>query len=277
MQTRYWLKPIFTVAYRNIRITTRYRTWIVASFLWPVIFPLTFFFMGRGLAGTEGQGLSHFESLAQTGDYASFLIVGNLVWMFVNINLWMGGLALQTDRLRGTFDTHWTMPVAKLSIVLGATASSLVLNFIPIIAAILFYSLIGVFQLAGNLADIVLAILLIMPFLIGFLFTFAALTMRVRQAWIVVSIARTLLSILCGMQFPLAVLPESVSRIGRYIPLTHLVDIVRGIIIHEKPLAFYRNSIIYITVSGFVMFGLGVLVFELIKRTIRKQGLAAGY
>lgn len=277
MQTRFWLKPILAVALKDIRITTRYRTWFVASFVWPVIFPLTFFFVGKGLAGTDGQGLAHFETLARTPDFASFLILGNLVWMFVNINLWMGGMSLQTDRLRGTFDTHWTMPVAKLSLVLGATIASIVLNFLPMVAAILFYALIGAFALSGNFGNILLTIFLIMPFLIGFLFTFAALTVRVRQAWIAVQIVRTALSILCGMQFPLAVLPKSVSSVGRYIPLTHFVDILRGIIIHEEPLSRYSGSILYISASGLIMFGLGVAVFALVKRTVRRRGMLAGY
>ena len=277
MQARYWLKPIFSVALKDIKITTRYRTWFVASFIWPVIYPLTFVFVGRGLAGTDGQGLGHFESLAETGDFASFLILGNLVWMFVNINLWMGGLSLQTDRVRGTFDTHWTMPVNKLSLVLGATIASLTLNFIPMVAAILFYALIGAFPLSGNFWSILLAIILIMPFLVGFLFSFAAVTVRVRQAWIVVQVVRTVLSIFCGMQFPLAVLPDSVSRIGRYIPLTHFVNILRGVVIHKRSLGDFAGSVVYITVSGVVMFGLGVLLFELIKRTVKGKGLVAGY
>jgi ABC-type polysaccharide/polyol phosphate export permease len=79
------------------------------------------------------------------------------------------------------------------------------------------------------------------------------------------------------MQFPLAVLPDAVSRIGRYIPLTHFVNILRGVVIHERSLGDFKDSIVYITVSGVVMFGLGVLLFELIKRTVKAKGLAAGY
>ena len=43
--------------------------------------------MGKGLAGTAQQGLSNFERLAQTGDCASFLILGNLVWLFSMLRL----------------------------------------------------------------------------------------------------------------------------------------------------------------------------------------------
>jgi ABC-2 type transport system permease protein len=277
MEPRYWFRPVFSVALRDIKIVLRYKSAMVALLVWPVIFPLTFYFMGKGLAGTTGQGLGNFEGLAQTGDYASFLIIGNLVWLFININLWMGGLSLQKDRVLGTLDTHWTMPVSKISLVLGATLASILLNFVPLLIGIWFYSFIGAFNVSANYFSILLSIVFIMPFLIGFLLIFAALTVRLRQASMSVHITRAVLSILCGLQFPLAVLPDSVSSIGKYIPLTHFVNMIRGIIIHNQSLFAYRDSIIYITVTGVLMLLAGVFVFELIKRNVKSRGLVAGY
>jgi ABC-2 type transport system permease protein len=277
MAPRYWFRPVFSVALRDIKITLRYKSWVAALLVWPVIFPLTFYFMGKGLAGTTGQGLSNFELLAQTADYASFLILGNLVWLFVNINLWMGGLSLQRDRMLGTFETHWTMPAKKISLVLGATLASITLNFFPLVIGISFYSLIGSFKVSANYLSVLFSIILIMPFLIGFLLVFAALTVRLRQAGMSVHITRAVLSILCGLQFPLAVLPDSVSKIGKFIPLTHFVNMMRGIIIHKQPLFIYRDSIIYITVTGVLILFIGVFVFELTKRNVKSKGLVAGY
>lgn len=277
MEPRYWFRPVFSAAFKEIKIVLRYKSAVVALLVWPVIFPLTFYFMGKGLAGTTGQGLSNFERLAQTGDYASFLILGNLVWLFININLWMGGLSLQRDRVLGIFDTHWTMPVSKISLILGVTLASIALNFFPLVIGISFYSLIGAFKVSANYFSVLFSIILIMPFLIGFLLVFAALTVRLRQAGMSVHITRAVLSILCGLQFPLAVLPDSVSSIGKYIPLTHFVNMIRGIIIHKQSLFTYRDSVIYIIVTGVLMLLVGALVFELTKRNVKSRGLVAGY
>jgi ABC-2 type transport system permease protein len=277
MEPRYWFRPVFSVALRDIKIVLRYKSAVVALLVWPVIFPLTFYFMGKGLAGTSGQGLSNFENLAQTGDFASFLILGNLVWLFININLWMGGLSLQKDRVLGTLDTHWTMPVSRISLVLGATLASILLNFVPLTIGIWFYSLIGAFRVSANYFSVLVTILFIMPFLIGFLLVFASLTIRLRQAGMSVHFTRALLSVLCGLQFPLAVLPDSVSSIGKHIPLTHFVNMIRGIIIHKQSLFTYRDSIIYLIITGVLMLFVGVLVFELTKRSVKSRGLVAGY
>jgi ABC-2 type transport system permease protein len=277
MESRYWFRPVFSVALRDIKIVLRYKSAVAALLVWPVIFPLTFYFMGKGLAGTTGQGLGNFERLAQTGDFASFLILGNLVWLFININLWMGGLSLQKDRVLGTLDTHWTMPVSKISLVLGATLASILLNFVPLCIGIWFYSVIGAFKVSANYFSILFSILFIMPFLIGFLLMFAALTVRLRQAGMSVHITRAVLSILCGLQFPLAVLPDSVSSIGKYIPLTHFVNMIRGIVIHQRSIFTYTDSISYITVTGVLMLFVGVVIFELTKRNVKARGLVTGY
>jgi ABC-2 type transport system permease protein len=277
MEARYWFRPVFSAALKDVKITLRYKSAVVALLVWPVIFPLTFYFMGKGLAGTTGQGLSNFQRLAQTGDYASFLILGNLVWLFININLWMGGLSLQRDRVLGIFDTHWTMPVSKISLVLGATLASIALNFFPLVIGISFYSLIGAFKISTNYFSILFSIVLIMPFLVGFLLVFAALAVRLRQAGMSVYITRAVLSILCGLQFPLAVLPDSVSSIGKHIPLTHFVNMVRGVIIHNHSLYFYRESIIYLIITGVLMLFAGVMIFEMTKRSVKSRGLVAGY
>ena len=277
MEARYWFRPVFSAALKDVKITLRYRSAVVALLVWPVIFPLTFYFMGKGLAGTAGQGLVNFQRLAQTDDFASFLILGNLVWLFVNINLWMGGLALQRDRMLGTFDTHWTLPASKISLILGATLASIALNFFPLVIGITFYALIGAFRVSANYFSVLFSIILIMPFLIGFLLVFAALTVRLRQAGVSVHVTRAVLSILCGLQFPLAVLPDSVASFGKMIPLTHFVDMIRGIIIHQRSLFAYRDSIIYIAMTGVAMLVIGVFVFELNKRIVKSRGLVAGY
>lgn len=271
------LRPLLSVAWRDIRITTRYRSWLVASFVWPIIFPVSLVFLGKGLAGPDSEGVEQFASLAQTSDYASFLIVGSLVWMFVNINLWMGGLSLMTDRNRGTFDTHWAMPVSKLALVAGATIASLVLNFAPMIVSIGFYAAIGLLQVGGSPLQILLAILAVLPFLLGFLLCFSALTVRFRQPGMLVQAMRTLFSILCGLQFPLAVLPDAVERFGSWIPLTHFIDLVRAVVIQGERLGDHAGSVGYLLGSGCVMVALGAFAFEAVRVSVRRKGLVSGY
>jgi ABC-2 type transport system permease protein len=272
-----WIRSVLWVAWRDIRTTTRYKSWFIASLLWPIIYPFSLVFVGKGLAGPSGEGLDRFAELASTADYSSFIILGSLAWMFVNINLWMGGLSLMTDRTRGTFDTHWTMPVSKLSLVLGATVASLVLNFIPMIVAIAFYAAIGWLAVSGDVLSIAVAVVSVLPFLLGFLLCFSALTVRFRQAGMLVQLMRTVFAILCGLQFPIAVLPAGVQAVGRVIPLTHFIEVVRAVVIRGESIGQHTDSLVYLLGSGAVMIAAGVLFFELVRNSVRRTGLVTGY
>ena len=110
-----------------------------------------------------------------------------------------------------------------------------------------------------------------------FLILFAALTIRLRQANLTVQVVRSVLSIICGLQFPLAILPKKISMISEYIPLTHFVDIVRGIIIHKNTLSSYTGSILYILASGIIMLVIGIFIFKYFIKNIKKSGLVTGY
>jgi ABC-2 type transport system permease protein len=169
------------------------------------------------------------------------------------------------------------MPVSKLTLVVGATIASLVLNFLPMIVAMGFYGAIGWLSVGGDLLQIVLAVLVIVPFLLGFLMCFSAITVRFREAAMLVQVLRTIFSILCGLQFPLAVLPGWAQSVGRAIPLTHFVDVVRGVVLNGARLADYADSVTFVLVSGFAMIAVGALIFELVRRNVRSNGLVTGY
>lgn len=274
---RRFMLAALAVFKKDILITTRYKTWWIAMLIWPIIMPLTFVFVGKGLAGPSGEGLSNFTTLAGSPDYASFLILGNFIWMFVNMCLWDGGLSLNLDRQRGTFDTIWTQPAPRLAYILGRTLSSLAINFFPIIIATVFFNVFGMLSFKANIFAVLGVTLITFPFLLGFLFLFASLTLKVREAGIVVQVTRTLFSILCGLQFPLAVLPGFMQTIGKWIPLTQYMEVVRGMAILGKPASDYTFSLVYMLVSGIVFFIAGTLIFRAMERSVKRSGLVTGY
>lgn len=270
-------RPTFSVILRDIRIQLRYKSWFVASFIWPLLFPFSFLLFGRAMAGPSDTYVKAFEGLTGTGDYASFLVIGNVLWMFVNINLWTGGLAFQQDRERGTFETHWSMPASMLSQAFGSSIAQSILNFFPMILSIFVYSLFGVLSVNAPIGRIFVAFLMLFPFLIGFLLIFASLTLRTRQSAMIVQVTRTVLSVICGMQFPLAVLPNFLQKAGNLLPLTRLITLIRNVVIEGALFSDFKEDIFYILFWGFVSIALGIGIFLLVQHSVRKKGVTSGY
>lgn len=271
------IRPTGAVMMRELKIYVRYRSWFVASLVWPLLFPFSFILMGKGLAGTGGAHTETFSALAGTEDFASFMIIGNILWMFININLWTGGLTFQQDRERGTFETHCALPSSLLAQAFGTTLASAVTNFFPILLAISLYALTGWLTVEGPFFSILAAFGLIIPFLVGFLLIFASLTLRTRQSGMIVQVTRMVLSFLCGMQFPLAVLPLPVQRAGRILPLTRQVDLLRDVIIEGAKLTERGADVAYILLWGVGSLLAGILLFSLVEQSVRKKGVTGGY
>ena len=86
------------VAWREWLIFMRYPTWIIALFIWPVIFPAVYILTARALAGPDGSGLSRFLQTAGTDNFLGYIVVGTTVWMWQNIVLWNVGFALRGEQ-----------------------------------------------------------------------------------------------------------------------------------------------------------------------------------
>lgn len=274
---RQFIKTFFASLKKELIIFTRYKVDFFMSLYWPFIYPLYLIFLAKGMAGPSNEGISHFQALAKTTDYTSFMVIGAILWMFVNFNLWSGGLSLYNERIRGTFETQWASPAPKIGIILGNTFSQLVTTVIPMFIVTYIYKVIGFVYIKGNILNIVIALFVSFPFLLGFLLMFSSLTIRIRNPSYLVQIVRSLLTLLCGFQFPFAILPKFLQTIGNYIPLKHTIDIFRGVLMQDKPLFELRKSINFMLISGFLFLLIGILSYILINKDIKKRGLTVGY
>ena len=93
---------LWAVMRKETRIFFRYRSWVVGLVIWPVLFPLSYLVGGRALAGPNGEGMAAFSQAAATTDYVGFIVIGTTAWMWLNIMLWMLGLSLRQEQMRGT-------------------------------------------------------------------------------------------------------------------------------------------------------------------------------
>ncbi|HOV45692.1 MAG: ABC transporter permease [Spirochaetes bacterium] len=267
----------FATAKKDIISILRYKTWFISVLVWPILMPYTFVFLAKGLAGPTNEGIDNFARLSGTTDYSSFIILGNLTWMFLNMIMWDGGLKLNSSRRIGILDTLWTAPSPRLAYVFGSAISSIVINFSPIVISTAFFSMVKIISFKANIFDLLIYTLSILPFIIGFLFIFSSLTLRSKEANLVVHAVRVILSILCGLQLPIGVLPLFLQKISLSIPITLYMNCIRDSIIKGQGISYHINSLIYILTIGFITFIASIVVFKLTEKKVKNKGLISGY
>ena len=104
------LRALRAVIRREWVIFRRYPSWLIAMFVWPVIFPAVYILIGRALAGPDGSGLALFKQVAGTNDFLGYIAIGTTIWMWQNVVLWGVGFTLREDQLRGTLESNWLSP-----------------------------------------------------------------------------------------------------------------------------------------------------------------------
>src|SRR5215470_18647800 len=119
------LRALITIAWKEWVIFKRYPSWVIAIVIWPVLFPVGYIFTAKALGGPAGKDLAAFRALAGTEDYVSFIVIGSILWMWLNMTLWDAGLQLRNEQMRGTLESNWLCPVWRGSILVGGTLAKL--------------------------------------------------------------------------------------------------------------------------------------------------------
>lgn len=274
---RSFLTSVWLIARADLIMFLRYPANLVGAFLWPILFTGSAVLVARGLAGPENQGIEVFATAAGTADYVSYLILGNIFFATMNLCLWGGGLSLSQARQQGVLETHWLLPGRGLAFVFGKTLSSIIQQLLPSLALVAACRAAGLLAFETNVFAVSLLLLLSMPFLLAALVLFATLTLRVAEGGYAILSLRTVVALICGVSFPLSVLPGPMQTVGHWFPLTQMLEVFRRLAIFGDPLSAHAGKLAYILVWGIVALAAALAVFRFVDMRVRKAGLLGGH
>ncbi len=270
------LRASLAVARRQIRIHLRYPGWFLVQLVWPVMIPMNYVFAARALAGQDGSGLATFAKFAGTSEYVGYLVIGTTFWMWFNWMLWGLGTAFRTEQLRGTLESNWLAPLPKVYMALGSFLGEAALGLIVVVMSTVSATLVYRINLAGNLGLFALVVLCSTVSVYGFGLIFASLVLAAKESNSFVFLARGLMTILCGVSYPVSVLPASMQAVSEYIPMTHSIRAVREVVAGGS-LQSITREIVFLLVSGAALLALGLLTFEIVQRRMLNAGSLGRY
>lgn len=271
------LRALWAVARREWIIFIRYPSWILALFIWPVIFPMAYILSARALAGPDGSGLPLFIEAAGTQDYLGFIAIGTTVWMWQNVVLWSVGLILRNEQLRGTLETNWLTPTWRFSFLLGSTATQLITMLVFLAVAMLEFGLFFGVKLHGSPLLALLVLAASIPPIYGLGFAFASLVITLKEANAFVFLVRGLVMIFCGITFPVSLLPGWMQGVSRWLPQTYIIQGMRKAILSGADLPALLPELIPLGIFGLIWLGLGYVLFAWMERRARKTGAIGQY
>ena len=264
-------KTFLAMVKKELILITRYPVNFIASFA--QIFFIVAIFTFAGLAFSTGQG----------GEMVSGIVVyGFVLFIFISDTLWTIGYNLRQEQVQGTLEQLYLSPASKFMSLVSRVTNLLVWTGLLVIASAWFMkTLIG--SLPFNNVGLGAFLLLMNLFgIFGLGFTFAALTLRLKQtAETLANLLQFFFMIFSAMFFPFSALPKVILFISRLIPFSYGVDIFRSTLTGYPAgfpeLAPIQTEIWITTLFGLLMPFFGFWLYKREERHARQNGTLSSY
>ncbi len=271
------LRSLLAVVRKEWLIFVRYPSWIIALFIWPIIFPLGYILTARALSGVDGSGLAQFQANTGLSDYVGYIAIGTTIWMWQNIVLWNVGFSLRNEQLRGTLESNWLSPTWRFAHLLGSSFPQLFSMFIFLtISALEYIFLFGV-NFQGSLWLALLVVLTAIPSIYGLGFAFASLVITAKEANAFVFLVRGIVMIFCGITFPISLLPTWMQPLTNWLPQTYIIRAMRSATLSNAGLGAISHDLGMLLIFGLLWLTVGYVAFNWMERRARQTGAIGQY
>jgi len=183
-----------------------------------------------------------------------------LVW----IPMMMTGMAIVSERVRGTLSRSLQTPLSKVNVVLGKLATYLFIVVIQIILIISFALSIFNLTIKSPFFDVFLILIItgLVGLSIGMLMSVLASTDR--QVTEAIPIVVTLMIILAGVFTPVKGMPDTMQAVAKFIPLYYSIDATKGALLMGHGVGYLWKDVATLTLYaiGFLSLAIGLLYFE---------------
>ncbi len=271
------LQAFWAVVRREWTIFIRYPSWVIALFIWPIIFPMGYILTARALSGVDGSGLATFQNRTGLTEYVGYIAVGTMIWMWQNIVLWSVGYALRNEQMRGTLESNWLSPTWRFSYLLGSSIPQMVSMLMLMLVSGLEYRFLFGVHFNGNLWLTLLVILASIPSIYGLGFAFASVVITLKEANAFVFLVRGAVMIFCGITYPLAMLPGWMQSVSQWLPQTYIIHAMRTAALSTDGFAGIAFDLKMILLFGAAWLAIGYFLFNIMERRARQTGAIGQY
>jgi ABC-2 type transport system permease protein len=271
------LRALSAVIRREWTIFIRYPSWIIALFIWPVIFPMGYILTARALSGVDGSGLAQFKINTGLTEYVGYMAVGTMIWMWQNVVLWNVGYSLRNEQMRGTLESNWLSPTWRFAYLLGASVPQLASMMMMLSLAGLEYALLFGVDFSGSLWLVLLVILASIPAVYGLGFAFASLVITMKEANAFVFLVRGIVMVFCGVTYPLAIQPQWMQNVAQWLPQTYIIHAMRSAALSTDGFSGIAHDLQMILLFGAFWLTVGMALFAWMERRARRTGAIGQY
>ena len=272
------LRAFWAATRKEWRILRRYPGSFLSFIFWPIALPLAFVFQAQAFSGGRADTAAAFAERTGTTEVAGFLFVGWATYMWLSIILWGPGTSLRTEQIRGSLEAIFMTPASRLVVLFGPAVSQLVwavwiFVIVGVALWIGFGVAIGPVEAVRALAVIVVGV----PALYAIGALFAAVVLRFGEVHALVQGVRGVFTAVCGMSFPIVVLPDWAQTLALSLPPTYLIRDLREVLLAGSQIGRIVGDLGVLAGMGAFLAVAAVIAFRRTELHARRGGRLAQY
>mgnify|MGYP000970561034 CR=1 FL=1 len=192
----------------------------------------------------------------------NFNVPGLIGVILQTVTLMLTSFSIVREREKGTMEQLIVTPISKMELMVGKIIPYVIIGFVDIILAIG----LSVFWFKVPIAG---SITLLLFFSIIFLFcalgiglvisTVSRSQLQAMQLSMFLIMPNILLS---GYMFPVEAMPKSIQGISQFLPLTHFIKVLRGIILKGIGFSSLKNEFLILSLFAIAILSFATFKFE---------------
>ena len=263
----------------SLRQIRRYPTNFIGQIFWPIVLPAVWVLMGQAYSGNgDAQAMDAFASRSGTTGITLFIFVGYAMYMWLSSLLWGPGTALRREQMTGSLEAVFLTPVSRLVPLFGPTLTNVVWTvFQLVVMGLAVWLMFGVVLPLSGVLLTFLIVLAGLPAMYAMGSLFGAAVLRFGEISPAVQFVRGALSLLCGITFPIVMLPAWAQLTSTVMPPTYLVASIREALLNgATPIDVAPAAATLLALS--VIFGaIAIVVFRVLEASARRTGMLGRY
>ncbi len=193
---------------------------------------------------------------------ALFIVPGIIGLILSNMLIMMTAMAVVREREHGTLEQLIVTPLTRSEIMIGKLVPYVIVGLVQITTVLVVGSLLFHVPIRGNVLDVYAASLVFIICSLGlglFISTLAQTQAQAMQGTVFILMPNMLLA---GFMFPREAMPAAAYGFGWALPLTHFLQIMRGVILKGIGLRELWPQSLALVVFAFAFFGFSTARFQ---------------
>lgn len=207
-----------------------------------------------------------FSGLAGTSDYMSYAIVGSLMYLFVVRTCLNVSRTLMTELWEGTLESLMLAPFRRVAYFLGNMLLQTITTFGEAAIATLIGVFFGLRIHEFNLVEFGIAVVLSLYCFFGLSLMLGCVMLYTRNTYITQNTLFTAMFLVCGITFPIEYLPAGLRLLGRVIPVTDCVSLMRAALLGGMGQSQFTEIAVRALIIGTIYIALGMPLMKQAER-----------